>query len=511
MRKAYTASYEVVRANAKTLTLRNAHTIDDTKARYDQVISRTRGGCTVTDPGSDSAESQELDANASKDVPEEAPEAAPVAAGPRVVRRADKIREAEEAAEAAGAAAGVLAEAAEEAALLADRAPLGDVRAQTAADAAHARWYRMDRRAWHARYEADRLTSEAEQTRADVERARAAAGRLLSGEVPAGRGAWLSEDGGAVVTFPLEWESDDNPAADKDGAFVGMLADAVAARDAGRKLKATDVPSKVKTGRGPGADFRAAVATSGRSLVEPWKAPRIPAEGKPLDAETLSTWDMAGDVISETEAAPGVWLPMAAVQLAETALGNGWTVAMQREDDGRTVAVRAAGTAERRGEPVAYELFAVWVDGAWSEGRSGVRVNGERYRGGAPLWRPKASGRQAPSILGTLGHAAEAGTLAAVAPAVTVSAPAPAGVSDPGTAEAWEGDGGAVPGVAAPRPMAQLRELDTDTSNEGAAPGGVGGFPRNLTRTRQPVRRTTSPRGRRSLPCRRTVRRCVMR
>ncbi|MEU9279458.1 hypothetical protein [Streptomyces sp. NPDC048341] len=43
-----------------------------------------------------------------------------------------------------------------------------------------------------------------------------------------------------------------------------------------------------------------------------------------------------------------------------------------------------------------------------------------------------------------------------------MSAPAPAGVSDPGTEEAWEGDGGAVPGVTAPWPVAQFQELDAD-------------------------------------------------
>jgi hypothetical protein len=41
----------VVRANAKTLTCRNAFTIDDTKKAYDRVLSRTRGGVTTTDPG----------------------------------------------------------------------------------------------------------------------------------------------------------------------------------------------------------------------------------------------------------------------------------------------------------------------------------------------------------------------------------------------------------------------------------------------------------------------------
>ncbi len=418
-------------------------------------------------PAGEGAFSRELDAYASRrgGGSEGKGAAAPVAAGLRVVRRGDMVREAEAAADAAEAAAGVLAELWAEAARVADCAPLGDVRTVAAAEAAEVRWYRMDWRARDARRAAELLREEDGRNRAAVERARMAAARLLSGEVPAGRGAWLSADGGAAVTFPLAWESDDNPAAEKDGAFVALLADAVAARDGGRTLKATDVPSKVKTGRGPGAEFRAAVATSGRPLVEPWKAPRIPAEGKPLSAETLGAWDMAGDVISETEAAPGVWLPMAAVQLAETACCNGWTVAVQRENGGRTVTVRAAGTAERRGEPVAYELSAVWVDGAWCEGRSGVWVNGERYRGGAPLWRPKERGRQAPSILGTLAHAAEAGTLApAIPPAGTPSAPAPVGVSDPGTAEAWEAEGGAVPGVVAPRPVAKSQELDAVTS-----------------------------------------------
>lgn len=69
---------------------------------------------------------------------------------------------------------------------------------------------------------------------------------------------------------------------------------------------------------------------------------------------------------------------------------------------------------------------------------------------------------------------------APVAPAAMVSAPAPAGVSDPGTAEAWEADGGAVPGVAVPRAVAQFRGLDANASKSGSAPGGEGGFSREL-------------------------------
>ncbi|MFE6165793.1 DUF3560 domain-containing protein [Streptomyces sp. NPDC056486] len=53
----------------------------------------------------------------------------------------------------------------------------------------------------------------------------------------------------------------------------------------------------------------------------------------------------------------------------------------------------------------------------------------------------------------------------------TVSAPVPAGVSDPGTAEAWEGEGGAVPGVAVPRGAMQFQGLDASTSIGDATPG----------------------------------------
>jgi hypothetical protein len=53
VRKVRTARYVVVRANAKTITLRNRDTIDDVKCRYDHVLSRTRDGRTVTGPGQD--------------------------------------------------------------------------------------------------------------------------------------------------------------------------------------------------------------------------------------------------------------------------------------------------------------------------------------------------------------------------------------------------------------------------------------------------------------------------
>lgn len=46
----HTDRYVVVRANAKSLTLRNRFTIDDPKREYDRVLSRTRDGVTVTSP-----------------------------------------------------------------------------------------------------------------------------------------------------------------------------------------------------------------------------------------------------------------------------------------------------------------------------------------------------------------------------------------------------------------------------------------------------------------------------
>lgn len=48
---ALTSTYRVKRANAKTLTLDGGGGVwDDPKREYDRVLSRTRGGVTVTDP-----------------------------------------------------------------------------------------------------------------------------------------------------------------------------------------------------------------------------------------------------------------------------------------------------------------------------------------------------------------------------------------------------------------------------------------------------------------------------
>ncbi|MFD7552426.1 hypothetical protein [Streptomyces sp. NPDC059816] len=282
--------------------------------------------------------------------------------------------------------------------------------------------------------------------------------RLHAGEVQAGRGAWLSEDGEAAMVFTLPWDASHDveqipggvPADQITGyvAFVDVLGDAVAARDERRALTAKDVPGRNRMGgHGPDTDLRRAIVNASKGLdAKPWKAPKVPEAGTPLDVATLATWDSAGDVLAETEAAPGVWLPMAAVGLAEVSMANGWTVAMQR--DGGTVAVRVAGTADKRGKPLPYELLAVWVDGLWSEDRSAAWVSGRRVTSErALLWSApvKVGGsgtHQEPSLLSTVQHKAEPVTLGVRTPGW--SAPAPAGVSDPGGMEGWEGEGGAL-------------------------------------------------------------------
>ncbi|MET7474710.1 DUF3560 domain-containing protein [Streptomyces sp. NPDC005648] len=298
------------------------------------------------------------------------------------------------------------------------------------------------------------LEAEAAEPGRRSKSARAFLARAVSGDVPAGRGAWVSADGGTAVMFELPADVDVNPdvrhgkANEQHRAFVDLLADAVAARDEGRALIGRDLPSLKTHGRTAGVGKGQASASVKRLDVTPWKAPRVLAEGSPLDSETLATWDTAGDVVAESETAPGVWLPMAAVSFAETAMANGWTVAMQRGTDGGTVAVRVAGVAVKDGEPLAYELLAVWDGGVFREDRSAVWVTGRQVTGKrTPLWSaPVRVGRsgqhQDPSMLGTVQHAAEPGTLARVA--LSSSAPAPEGVSDPGGMDGWEGEGGAL-------------------------------------------------------------------
>ncbi|MFI6688457.1 hypothetical protein [Streptomyces sp. NPDC050485] len=222
---------------------------------------------------------------------------------------------------------------------------------------------------------------------------RSAAGRrfldaAVSGDVPAGRGAWVSVDGGCAVTFPMPWDGSQDagrmPADLGEAAtlWVDALGDAVAARDEGRKLTVRDVAGRAKTGgKGPGSDLRRAIGAAGKPLVTSWKAPKAPAAGREITEATFEEWDRAwvytndAGVLAETETAPGVWLPMAAVRLADAAMGNGWTVALQRTADRRRVTVRAAGTATGR---VAGELRAVWTDGAYDVTASAGYVGGKR-------------------------------------------------------------------------------------------------------------------------------------
>ncbi|MGW2652217.1 hypothetical protein ACWC1D_00925, partial [Streptomyces sp. NPDC001478] len=282
--------------------------------------------------------------------------------------------------------------------------------------------------------------------------------RLHAGEVQAGRGAWLSEDGGAAMEFTLPWDASQDveripggvPTEQITGyaAFVDVLGDAVAGRDERRALTARDVPGRSRMGGyGPDTDLRRAIVNVSKGLdAKLWKAPKVPEAGTPLDAKALATWDMEGSVVAETEAAPGVWLPMAAVSLAEVSMANGWTVAMQR--DGSTVAVRVAGTADKAGVPLPYELLAVWADGVWSEDRSAAWVSGWRVTDkrlllwSAPVKVGRSGTHQKPSLLSTVQHKAKPGALGARTP--EWSAPAPAGVSDPGSMEGWEGEGGAL-------------------------------------------------------------------
>ncbi|MEU9412266.1 hypothetical protein AB0E08_42140 [Streptomyces sp. NPDC048281] len=300
------------------------------------------------------------------------------------------------------------------------------------------------------------LEAEAAEPGRRSESARAFLARAVSGDVPAGRGAWVSADGGTAVMFELPADVDVNPdmrhgeANEQHRAFVDLLADAVAARDEGRALTGRDLPSKKTHGRTAGVEKGQASASVKGLDVKAWKAPRIPAEGSPLDIETLATWDTVGDLVAKSEAAPGVWLPMAAVSFAETAMANGWTVAMQRSTDRGTVAVRVAGVAVKDGQPLAYELLAVWDGGVFREDRSAVWITGRREtRKRTPLWSPpvrvgRSGKHQDPSMLATVQHAAEPGTLARVT--LGSSAPAPQGVSDPGGLDGWEGEGGALGG-----------------------------------------------------------------
>ncbi|MFF4121358.1 DUF3560 domain-containing protein [Streptomyces sp. NPDC001714] len=324
------------------------------------------------------------------------------------------------------------------------------------------------------------LEEEAAEPGRRSESAREFLARTVSGDVPAGRGAWVSADGGTAVMFELPADIDVNPdvrhgeANEHRRAFVDLLADAVSARDEGRALIGRDLPSKKTHGRTGGIE-KGQASASVRALVQPWKAPKIPAEGKAPTAAQLEDWQdgyAGAPVVAETEAAPGVWLPMAAVAFAETAMANGWTVAMQRQ--GATVTVRAGGRATGK-DPG--EVRAVWSAGLYDVSASGAWVDGVRLGIVATLHAVNATVAQqckAPGVLaedarpdahadavdldGWEGEggalARDGGELPPPATRAEVSARAAHVVSDPSGVDVWEAEGGAVPGVDTPAPVA---------------------------------------------------------
>ncbi len=297
------------------------------------------------------------------------------------------------------------------------------------------------------RWEAERLAREAEYNAAQLEAARARVARLFSGEGD-DRARWVSADGRTVIVAAQS--PDQSP---ESARLAELLAGAVAAKDAGRALKSADIPNQKTHGRGPGPEVRQAVARAAQPLVRPWKAPRIPAAGKPLDGDALAALDADG-VCAEVEAAPGVWLPRAAVYVAETAASNGWTVAMERRG-ADVVVVRAAGVLPG---PVAGEVVAVWRRGMFNESRSGAYTDGQHLDQRAKLSR----------VLATIARAADSGTL------TTRGEPAPYKrpdvVSDPGSMDSWESDGGAMPEVTRERDHGQLPPPGNGTHPYGYAP-----------------------------------------
>ncbi|MFB7234876.1 hypothetical protein ACFCXK_08860 [Streptomyces sp. NPDC056269] len=289
--------------------------------------------------------------------------------------------------------------------------------------------------AFRARVTAESWERDIERTTADMAAMRERTARLFSSEGD-GQSRWVSSDGRTVIALA--------PSAEQDGAagtaahFAAALAGAVAAKDAGRMLKSADVPTKAKHGRGREPEFKQAVARASRPLLQPWKAPRVPEEGKPLSGAGLAVLDADG-VCAEVETAPDVWMPRAAVYMAETAAANGWAVAMERCASGAVI-VRVAGVVAREPGSVSGEIVAVWTNGMYDVRQSSAYANGEQLARSADLER----------VLTTIGQNAEAGNITTATAPKHVSAPAPEGVSDPCSADVWESDGGACPGVELP-------------------------------------------------------------
>ncbi|MFI1796340.1 histone-like nucleoid-structuring protein Lsr2 [Streptomyces sp. NPDC020379] len=282
----------------------------------------------------------------------------------------------------------------------------------------------------------------AERQAADFKANRGRAARLFSEEGD-GRKRWVSEDGRTVIALALP----EDAVSDVDKRFADVLAGAIAAKDAGRVLKPSDVPTKVKHGRGPGDAFKRAVVRSAQPLVKPWSAPKIPAEGRPLSGDALAALDADG-VCAEVEVAPGVWLPRAAVYVAETAAANGWTVAMERHRSG-TVIVRMAGLSPRK--PVGVEVDAVWTNGMFDQTRSVGYKSGARLDSVVPL----------SVVLTTIGQSANPGTI------VTASAPEE---FRPDSGEAQENESSAAPEQT---PVEDCNGFFLDHDGEHGEPGRV--------------------------------------
>ncbi|GAA5062367.1 hypothetical protein GCM10023336_40700 [Streptomyces similanensis] len=133
---------------------------------------------------------------------------------------------------------------------------------------------------WRER-EVSALESEAREAGQRAAAGRKFLARAAAGDVPAGRGAWASADGGAAVMFELPActevspDMEHTPGMAERRAFVDLLADAVSARDEGRALIGRDLPSKKTHGRTSGIE-KGQASASIKALVQPWKAPKIP-------------------------------------------------------------------------------------------------------------------------------------------------------------------------------------------------------------------------------------------
>ncbi|WP_432016512.1 hypothetical protein [Streptomyces hydrogenans] len=379
---------------------------------------------------------------------------APAVSGPRVVPLVESVRRARDEQHAASVRAWDaqtsvkdLDDARKEAVNLGlsvdQEERLRKTRARAAAAASDA-----DSTAFRARVAADALERSRVGSAADMVQMRERTARLFAGEGD-DRPRWVSSDGRTVIVSAPSPEWDVDGTAER---FAELLAGAVAAKDAGRMLKSTDVPTKSKHGRGGTTELRQAVARSVRPLLQPWKAPRVPAEGKPLDGASLAALDADG-VCAETEAAPGVWVPQAAVHVADAAVANGWTVSMERDTRG-DVTVRVAGTIVRESGRTEGEIVAIWTSGMYDAARSHAQVGARRLD--AYLDR----------VLTTIGHPAEPGTITTAPAPVLTSAPAPHGVSDPSGVDTWETDGGSHPDVRPTMPSVQRPAAPTSSSKE---------------------------------------------